>query len=373
MKKILAIFVILIMSVSSVSAKKISDNYSIKLNGEKYTLLYSIKDKETNGYLNEYFKQRETYNTWSEMIAIHHFPNAYSPIDQVKQFKGYLNSLNCPSALTFDDKKNSAIIDFVMISEHRIPVILEFNIFKFQKSNDCGSVALQYARRYSATTAFEVEAVKEQFEKDRKRMLKKIKRLNVPQVVYKEIDKCKFEGTDEPVEDIKLQNSTQTPIKDENVQETPSDEADKNTETTENESTDKPILNEENKNKSAEEEMSEIKEEAIVDKVENKNSDKEDKVQIIEDSDKQKADEIQNKSEIQENTNELDVNVKKYQKLEKEKAYKVTNTKDEYIAKPRTKKEIKERNKKLKEERLKKTKKQAKKRVEAASKKLNSN
>ena len=108
MKKILVLLFAFSLSVSVAISKE--KDYSIHFNGEKFDLLYSVKDKEFGGYLNEYYKHGETYNIWSEMVAIHHFPNAYSPIDQIKTFREYLGSLNCPSAITFDDKKMSALL-----------------------------------------------------------------------------------------------------------------------------------------------------------------------------------------------------------------------------------------------------------------------
>ena len=185
MKKILVLLLIFIISLQTVSAK----NYTIKFNGEKYNLLYSAKNKDFGGYINEYFKPRETYNIWSEMIAVHHFPNAYSPIDRIKDFKDYLGSMNVPSSLTFDDKKNTAMIDFILISEKQMPIVMEFNIFKYEKSKKCGSIAVQYAKRYSAATALQIEQIKADFEKNRKHLIKQVKKLEIPAVIDEDIDK----------------------------------------------------------------------------------------------------------------------------------------------------------------------------------------
>lgn len=205
MKKILTVAILFLLSVNIVTAKE-KDNYRVKFDGVEYNLLYSTKNPELGGYLNEYYKWNETYNNWSEMVAIHHFPNAYSPIDQVKSFREYLGSLNCPSALTFDEDKNIALIDFIMINDHRLPIVLEFNVFKYEKSKKCGSVAVQYAKRYVVTTAFQMEAAKKDFDRIRKRALKQVKNFSVPEIVYKEIDKCKIEDEPKeivPVNDIK--------------------------------------------------------------------------------------------------------------------------------------------------------------------------
>ena len=189
MKKILTLFIILMLGIIPTYAKD-KKNHTIKFDGEKYTLLYSTKNPEFGGYINEYYKRGETYNIWSEMIGVHHFPNAYSPIDQIVEFRKYLNSENCPSSMSFDEDKNIGIIDFVMISENHALVIMEFNVFKYTKSDKCGSVAIQYAKRYAVKNAFEAEAVKKEFAKTRKQAIKNVSKMEVPAVVAEEIDKC---------------------------------------------------------------------------------------------------------------------------------------------------------------------------------------
>ena len=143
------------------------------------------------------------------MIAIHHFPNAYSPIDRIKDFKDYLSSMNVPSSLTFDDKKNTAMIDFIMITNNHMPIVLEFNIFKYEKSKKCGSVAVQYVKRYSATTTMQIEEIKKDFEKNRKHLIKQIKRFNIPQIVTTDIDKC--------ISGIEVNHKDDNKIKDEST------------------------------------------------------------------------------------------------------------------------------------------------------------
>lgn len=211
MKKILTIVLLFLLSINIVSAKE-KQNYKIKFNKETYNLLYSTKNPEFGGYLNEYYKWNETYNRWSEMVAIHHFPNAYSPIDQIKTFREYLGSLNCPSAITFDDKKNVGIIDFIMINDHQLPIILEFNVFKYEKSKKCGSVAIQYAKRYVVTTALQMEAAKRDFDKYRKKAIKAVQNFELPEVVYKEIDKCKVEEEPDEIMPVSDIQKTEAPV-----------------------------------------------------------------------------------------------------------------------------------------------------------------
>ena len=206
MKKILLAVFFLMLVTTPVFAKK-TNNYHINFDGKRYNLLYSVKSSDFGGYLNEYYKNNETYNTWSEMLAVHHFPNAYSPIEQVKQFRAYLGSMNCPSALISNEKKNTAVIDFLLINNNQIPIILEFNVFKYQKSKQCGSVALQYAKRYAVTTAMQVDEAKRDFEKSRKKIIKKVENYEIPQVISEDIDKCKFVLDTEREENIQDTNN----------------------------------------------------------------------------------------------------------------------------------------------------------------------
>lgn len=159
----------------------------IKFEGNKYLLQYSTKSEENNGYLNEYFKPGESVNMWSEMLAVHHFPNMYSPISQAESFREYLDEINCPSAIYLDEENNTGMIDFILIDGNKLPIILEFNVFKYEKSPVCGTVAIQYVKRYSVSNSFEIEEVKKEFAKSRKRVLKDLDKVEIPELVTKDI------------------------------------------------------------------------------------------------------------------------------------------------------------------------------------------
>lgn len=183
----LGIILVIFCVLSGVALGK--DINVINFEGSKYHLIYSSKSEENNGYLNEYFKEGEGMNTWTEMIAVHHFPNMFSPLDQAESFREYLDEMNCPSAITLDEKNNTGIIDFVLIDGKKLPIILEFNVFKYEKSPECGTIGIQYAKRYSVSNSFDIEAVKKEFAKQRKKTLKNISRIKIPQIVNSPIDK----------------------------------------------------------------------------------------------------------------------------------------------------------------------------------------
>ena len=376
MKKIFVLLLLLILNVSMVYAEK---DYSVHFNGKKFNLLYSIKNKDFGGYLNEYYKKGETYNIWSEMVAVHHFPNAYSPIDRIKDFKDYLGSMHVPSSLTFDDKKNTAMIDFVMINDHSVPVVIEFNIFKYEKSKKCGSIAIQYARRYTATTTMQIEYIKKDIEKNRKNLITKVKNFGIPEIVTKDIDKCisaaDIINDDKPkaTEDItaSTQNTgitTKEEVVSEQNTESASGEEAKNNTAEENKPTEETQTVQEERilTKSSEDNNSITDENSKEEP--SKSPERENTI-----SEKIKSDETPQKAEEKQDVLAAPVpatdytNKNKTIKKNKNDIDEVSNNKNEYIAVPRTKKELKEEIK-AKRQKQKDNAKQAKIQAKASKK-----
>ena len=184
------LFLLIVLNLCSLSADAKSDLIpKIKFGKNQYSLYYSVKNNETNGYMNEYYKQGETYTSWSELLTVQHMPNSFSPIEQANTFRDYLGELMIPSAIDIDEENNSAILDFVMISSKRRPVIVEYNVFKYVKNPVCGTSLIQYARRYVVPSPLEVEYVKKELNKSRLRYVKMIQNFTVPDVVCLDMDK----------------------------------------------------------------------------------------------------------------------------------------------------------------------------------------
>ena len=188
MKKVLIYILILISCIKA----DCQESNSIYFNNEKYVLLYSEKTPEHAGYLNEYFKHGEYQNNWSEIINVIHFPNAYSPIDHAQDFSRYLNSIHCPNACEINEDKNSAILDFILIDGQKLPIILEFNVFKYEKYPECGTIAIQYVKRYSVYSTKQVDKIKKEFKKFRPKTLKKIQTVEIPAIVKQNINEIKL-------------------------------------------------------------------------------------------------------------------------------------------------------------------------------------
>ena len=396
MKKILILLVLSLLTSMPVLAK----NNSIKFAGEKYTLMYSKKCPETSGYLNEYYKRNQTYNNWTEMVGIHHIPNAYSPIDQIIDFRKYLNETGCPSSLIFEEKDNAAIIDFVIIEDRHLPVLLEFNVFRYVKNDKCGSQAIQYARRYIVKTEFEKEAAKRDIEKCRKKYIKKMRKFKYPLIISEDIDLGPNAYINKQVEKQNEQKTEEQPVADtvksDDIEKINVDKADVDkAEVIEEEK----ALHEVSNKVEITEEKTDIKEDTLkeenkdekqsADVTENSNSEKsvkkvekDDNKEAADKTDKvsDKADKVSDKASTKNDTTDLskdtaeekaDVNKQKHKK---EKPYKLENDKEQYYAQtPDYKKIVKECKKQRKEaKKIKKInqKKAAKERAKKAKQKL---
>lgn len=227
MRKIIVTVILLCVLVSGAVFAKDAEAVmpALKFMGNKYTLYYSAKSPELGGYINEYYKQRESYASWSELLALHHYPSAFYPIEHAQAFKGFLSENGIPSMIEVDEDNNSAILDFIIINSKQTPIILEFNVFRYVKSPVCGSVGLQYAKRYRITDTSEIEKIKKDFAKNRLKYIKKVKKIKIPDLVTSDIEYGKYINPPSKKEEIK-----QEPVKQEEVKTEKTSEENKVTE-----------------------------------------------------------------------------------------------------------------------------------------------
>jgi len=201
MKKILLIIIAVFLACGITYAKgKKTDMPSIKFNGGEYYLYYSAKDDKSGGYINEYYKANQSYTSWKDLIALWHYPNSYSPVEQAKKYREILSSDGIPCSLDIDEDDNAAVIDFTLIASKKLPIIVEYNVFKFAKQEKCGSVALQYAKRYRLNNSLEIDKAKKDIVKRRKKIIKKVNKLEFPQLLNESVDEGKIithEGTNQ--------------------------------------------------------------------------------------------------------------------------------------------------------------------------------
>ena len=189
MKKFLSLILVMFLSCGVSFARNKKPNMpSVKFNGGEYYLYYSAKNDDSGGYINEYYKANQSYTSWKDLVALWHYPNSYSPIDQAKEYKELLSGDGIPCTIEINEDENTAMIDFTMAATKKLPIILEYNVFKFVKDEKCGSIGLQYAKRYRINNALEVSKIKKDIEKHRKKIIKKVNKAEFPELFRDDVD-----------------------------------------------------------------------------------------------------------------------------------------------------------------------------------------
>lgn len=207
MKRIFVLIgLVLLLTMGFVSAKAEKSTMPfVKFNGAKYVLRCSTEVKETGGYLNEYYKPHQTYASWTELIGVHHYPTAFYPTEHAKEFAEYLNESGIMAKPEVDEGKNTALLYFIVTDKRKLPIIVEFNVFKYVKSPVCGTVGLQFAKRYRLNSPLEIEKTKKEIVKSGLKYIKKLNKLKVPEIIDVEVEDGKYiikEGYSEKIEGL---------------------------------------------------------------------------------------------------------------------------------------------------------------------------
>lgn len=204
MKRVFSVIIIMILMLQGfVYAKsKKTQMPSIKFSGSTYTLLYSAKSSETGGYLNEYYKPHQTYASWTDLIGVHHYPRSFYPIEHAKEFRDYLGKMGVSGSLEIDNDDDRALLYFVIIDNKKLPIIMEFNIFKYEKSPVCGTVGIQYAKRYRLNSPLEIEKTKKEFVKSGLKYIKAIYKTKIPEIVNVDADKGAYILKEASIDDM---------------------------------------------------------------------------------------------------------------------------------------------------------------------------
>lgn len=190
------IFLLNILFIAVVFCTGAANQEKINFNGVDYYLDYSSKGN-SGGYFNEYTKQGQTVKNWNEMIVIHNFPNTESPMTEVRKMGAFITALyaknspeikNLPVAISYNEKTDAAILDFVIPVPDNKETGMEFNAFKYEKAKTKkGLIVFQYSKKYSSAQMKQKEAFQEDLVKTRKTILPQMAEVSIPDVIEKDL------------------------------------------------------------------------------------------------------------------------------------------------------------------------------------------
>ncbi len=188
MKKIVITLFICILAIGSVFAKTNSSK-TIKFDNQIFTLKFSDYSKATKSYINEYYKGNENGDKWTDLIGIYHIKNYSKPFNYAKDLAaGASKQSPLDAQVMYNEKENTAIVNFILVGDTGKYKYLEQNIFKIEKvKGQSGVIAIQFAHKYPLNNKEEADKFKEQLPDKQAKWLMEIDKLSIPNIVERNI------------------------------------------------------------------------------------------------------------------------------------------------------------------------------------------
>ncbi len=161
----------------------------IHFNNTKYILKYSVLSPLSKGYMNEYFPEKETPLNWTQMIGIYYYADEKSPIKFAQEMDKTIEDAENSVLIKFieNKKQEKAVISFLVNNTQNGKNYFEYNIYKYEKHPDKGTMMLKFAQKYYCTTDGEITAVGNKIREENDKYMEQLIASPIPPVVEKEI------------------------------------------------------------------------------------------------------------------------------------------------------------------------------------------
>lgn len=134
---------------------------NIHFNNDIYNLKVSNSLELDKGYENEYFPANETKNNWNKMIGIYYYPEISNPLKFASQKDEEIEKRETVALLKYieNKKQDKALLSFLENGEANGKKYFEYNIYKYEKHPDKGTMVLRYAKKYFFKTNAEITKI----------------------------------------------------------------------------------------------------------------------------------------------------------------------------------------------------------------------
>jgi len=152
-------FALIITTLFLVSYKASAEE--IRFENNPYILKYSILSPLSKGYMNEYYSKHENAGYWTKMIGIYHFPDESAPLKLAKSIDTQIESSENSTLIKLveNKKQNKAVITFLVNKSENNNNFFEYNVYKYEKHPDKGSILIKYAAKYFFNTNDEIAQI----------------------------------------------------------------------------------------------------------------------------------------------------------------------------------------------------------------------
>ncbi len=185
--KYFSLFVIFAIIIVFCSNKASAEE--IHFDNTKYILKYSIYNPTSQGYMNEYFPASENRANWTKMIGIYYYINEKSPIKFAKEMDKTIETSENSVLIKFieNKKQDKAVVSFLVNNTENGRNYFEYNVYKYEKHPDKGTMMLKYAVKYFCNNDEEIAAVGNKIREENDKYMEQLITSPIPPVVEKEI------------------------------------------------------------------------------------------------------------------------------------------------------------------------------------------
>lgn len=161
----------------------------IHFNNAKYILKYSVYSPESKGYMNEYFPEKETPTNWTQMIGIYYYVDEKSPIKFAQQMDKTIESSENSVLIKFieNKKQDKAVVSFLVNNTENGKNYFEYNVYKYEKHPEKGTMMLKFAQKYFCKTDAEITAVGNKIREENDKYMEQLITSPIPPIVEKDI------------------------------------------------------------------------------------------------------------------------------------------------------------------------------------------
>lgn len=185
--KIFSLTILLICAIVFFAHKTSAEE--IHFDNTKYILKYSIFNPDSQGYMNEYYPENETPCSWTQMIGIYYYANEKSPIKFAQQMDKTIESAENSVLIKFieNKKQDKAVVSFLVNNTENGKNFFEYNVYKYEKHPDKGTMMLKYAVKYFCTCNEEITKIGNKVREENDAYMEKLITSPIPPIIEKEI------------------------------------------------------------------------------------------------------------------------------------------------------------------------------------------
>lgn len=189
--KYFSLFVIFAIIIVFCSHKASAEE--IHFDNTKYILKYSIYNPTSQGYMNEYFPEKESPASWNKMIGIYYYVNEKSPIKFAKEMDKTIEEAENSVLIKFieNKKQDKAVVSFLVNNTENGRNYFEYNVYKYEKHPDKGTMMLKYAVKYFCNDDKDIAAIGNMIREENDKYMEQLIVSPIPPIVEKEIGQNK--------------------------------------------------------------------------------------------------------------------------------------------------------------------------------------